>query len=166
MKIKICGSQKLPKDDQNPIIEKNEAFTGRCRKISKILFWFLIAIVLFCIVTFACLVINAYLLTTEGYKRTKIDANPEYLGLSKNDRIEQAKRLLGAIKIDTVSARDADEGRWGGEEKDKYLNGIKQLHQYIEAEYPNIHQSEYIEKVVVNDYSLIYRVQGLSLIHI
>ena len=155
MKIKICGPKNIQDGDQKPIIENNETFRRGCRKISKIIFWFLIAIVLFCIVTFTCLVINAYLLTTEGYKRTKIDANPEYLGLSKNESIEQAKRLLGAIKIDTMSASE-------GKEKDKYLNGIKELHKYIKVEYPNIHEAEYIEKLVVNDYSLIYRVQGTS----
>ena len=155
MRIKICGSKNIQDDDQNCNLENKDTLTGHCRKISKIIFWFLIAIILFCIVAFVCLVINSYLLTTEGYKRTKIDANPEYLALSKNERIEQAKRLLGAIKIDTMSES-------GGEEKDKYLNGIKELHKYIEAEYPNIHQSEYIEKFVVNDYSLIYRVEGAS----
>ena len=161
MKIKIFGEKKLQEDEQDCIIQNKEILAGRCKKISKIIFWFVIAIVLFCIVTFIGLVINAYLLTTEGYKRTKIDANPEYLGLSKSERIEQAKRLLGAIKIDTQSCH-ADLSAWDGEEKDKYLNGIKELHEYIEAEFPNIHQAEYNEKICVNDYSLIYRVQGTS----
>ena len=159
MKVKICGSKDVVSKFQDyepmPNVQNKERSSGRCRKICTIICLLPIAIILFSIISFTCLVINAYLLTTEGYTRLKLDENPWYLGLSQNEKNEQAKRLLGGIKIDTMSV-------WGGAAKYRYLNGIKELHQYIEVVYPNIHQAEYIEKVVVNSYTLIYRVQGTS----
>ena len=111
------------------------------------------------IVTIVCSLIivlstNAYLMN-EGFKRITVDSKPVYLNLSTNEIMEQAKRLGGGIKIPTISTHDKNE-------RPNYLEAIKDLHAYIVSKYPNIHQAEYIERMFVNNYSLIYRVEGTS----
>ncbi|XP_054280821.1 N-fatty-acyl-amino acid synthase/hydrolase PM20D1-like [Macrosteles quadrilineatus] len=64
--------------------------------------------------------------------------------------LERAERLAGALRIPTVSYEpDVQEKQ-----------AILKLHQFIEKSFPLVHSSKFIKKDVVNDYSLLYTIQG------
>ena len=105
-------------------------------------------------VLIACLTVKAYLLTS-GFSRIILDPNPTYLNLSDDEIKNQSQRLSGAIRIPTVSTHNKKK-------RPDYLKAIQDLHLYITINYPLIHQSKFVDKTVVANYSLIYRVQGTS----
>jgi carboxypeptidase PM20D1 len=67
-----------------------------------------------------------------------------------NDGI--AERFAGAIRIPTVSHQKVEDINYPS-----FLT----LHQYIDANFPEIAQS--LQKIVINDYSLLYKWQGSDL---
>ena len=137
-----------------PKFAEDETPPRRCCKLWKSLLCSLIILFLLIGIFITCLTIKAYFFT-KGFERITIDSNPQYLNLTNDEIKEQAERLSGAIKIPTVSTRDKNK-------QAKYLEAIEDLHKYIISTYPTIHQAEFIEKTVVSNYSLIYRVEGTS----
>ena len=136
------------------ISEKTPTKTCSCWKFFKTTFCALSIFFVLLGIFVAILSINAYFLT-DGFERITLETNPVYLNLSKEEIQAQAKRLAGGIQIETISTKHKNKNQ-------KYLQAIKDLHAYIESEYPSIHQADYIDKTVVSNYSLIYRVEGSS----
>ena len=146
---RYCGTSMMAKSSY----EVEEFPHKRCN-CCKIIFLTILVFLSILGIFIAILSINAYLLTS-GFERHILDSNPLYLNLTKEDIHQQAKRLAGGIKIRTVSTRDVDK-------KQKYLEAIEELHKYIYSQYPNIESANFIRKIIVSNYSVIYRVQGTS----
>jgi len=65
---------------------------------------------------------------------------------------ERAEKLAGALRIPTVSYEpDVQEKQ-----------AILKLHQYLEKNFPLVHSSSFIKKEVINEYSLLYSVEGVN----
>ncbi|XP_059487355.1 N-fatty-acyl-amino acid synthase/hydrolase PM20D1-like [Neocloeon triangulifer] len=76
------------------------------------------------------------------------NANTE--GITDGKIQERAQRLAGILKIETVSYDENNQN------KSEFLV----LHDYLSDSFPNIHSSRFVEKYVVNKYSLLYKVTG------
>ena len=142
-------STKMPKFIN---VEKRSSSRRCCFNCCKTILGTMMTFLLLLGVLVACLSVKAYMLTS-GFTRITLDPNPTYLNLSEVEIKNQSQRLSGAIKIPTVSTNKKKE-------RPEYLKAIKDLHLYISIHYPLIHQSKLVEKTVVANYSLIYRIQG------
>ncbi|XP_059486367.1 N-fatty-acyl-amino acid synthase/hydrolase PM20D1-like [Neocloeon triangulifer] len=76
------------------------------------------------------------------------DAKTE--GITDDKLLERAERFAGALRIETVSYSANNQN----------LSEFPVFHQYLLDGFPNIHNRDFIERYVVNEYSLLYKVTG------
>ena len=129
-------------------------FSNATRKKSICCFLFgLMLVIGGCLIMVIC--IKAVLLKVK-FHRITLDAHPEFLDSSNNSIFERAERLGEAIKFKTVSVNAKD----GDAKSREYYEALFQINDFIENVYPNLHSSPDVEKIKVNDYSMIFRIQG------
>lgn len=109
---------------------------------------------LFPIVFIVCLIAGILINTAfvkERFERRILSNNPPvFIEADADLKLTWAKRLGDAIKIKTISYNDSAQS----------FDELAQIQNFIQEKYPSIHSSDYIEKFVVHDYSLVYRIQG------
>ena len=95
------------------------------------------------------LMINAAVVN-EKYQRLNLDPTPSFIDANQSVIWERAERLGAAIKIKTISYNQT----W------QNMDELSKLNTFITNTYPYVHNSEFIEKNVINNISIIFRVNG------
>ncbi len=94
-------------------------------------------------------------LVQERYERTGLfpgHGSPQLLQFGDDELTEMAERLAGAVAIQTVSYSPTNISR----------QEMEDMHEYIEATYPELHSADYVAFHTVNGLSRLYRIQGLE----
>ena len=99
---------------------------------------------------FIGLVIRTALLKEGPFVLQKLDQNPTFLNLSRNEVEAMSKRLGGAIQIPTISYNQT------------FLNttALGKFHEYLRDTFPRVFDTPWIEVNVINEFSFLFRVQG------
>ena len=134
-------------DDGN----KNTCFnccycTSKQRITACVLVWVPILLLIGLVIV---LVINASLVT-EKFERQQLDPSPMLMNSSEEVILARAKRLGEAIKIKSVSYNSSKQE----------TTELRKLIKYINDSYPNLRSTNFIKRHQVNEFSIVYRVEG------
>ena len=115
--------------------------------------WIGCGIIIFLLALFVGLVIGLLInaaLVKPMFERTILDPAPSFINANSSESWKRANTLAQAIKLKTVSYSSTEQNKVE----------LVQLHSFIVDNFPHIDKSEYVEKFMVNDLSVILRVQG------
>ncbi|CAB3383391.1 Hypothetical predicted protein [Cloeon dipterum] len=118
-------------------------------------FWIILVSVIIGVPVFVILVLLMVILIKAAVISTPqcnigILNNANTAGVADDNILARAERLAGALRIETVSY-DANN-----QNKSEFVV----LRNYLETSFPLIHASDFVERHIVNDYSLLYKVSG------
>ena len=104
----------------------------------------------FLVLFFIALAIRTALLKDSPFVLQKLDHNPDFLNLSRNEIKEMSKRLGDAIKIPTISYNQTSLS----------TTELGKFHEYLRKTFPKVFDTPWIEVNVINEFSLLFWVQG------
>ena len=104
----------------------------------------------FLVLFFIALAIRTALLKEGPFVLQKLDHNPDFLNLSRNEIKEMSKRLGDAIKIPTISYNQTSLS----------TTELGKFHEYLRKTFPKVFDTPWIEVNVINEFSLLFWVQG------
>ena len=105
------------------------------------------------VVFLVCLIIGLMInaaLVEEKFQRITLDPNPSLINANKSVIWQRAERLAEAIKLKTISHNQTLQNK----------EELEKINEYITITYPNVHNAPFIEKQMINNLSIVFRVNG------
>ena len=97
----------------------------------------------------AGLMINAALIA-DPFERIVLDPDPILIAASENEINRRAETLGKAIRFRTISFSPGEQN----------YTELSKLNEFITLSFPNIHSASFISKYQVNQYSILFRIEG------
>ena len=122
----------------------------RCTKRQR---YVLFGVLLVPIVFLVCLIIGITIraaVEKERFQRIVLDPNPSLIDSNQSVIWQRARTLGQAIKFNTISYNQTYQ----------ITEQIEKIHGFISDQYPYIHSAPFIEKHIVNNHSIVFRVNG------
>ena len=122
----------------------------RCTKRQRYILW---TVLMLPIVFLVCLIIGITIraaVEEQRFQRIILDPNPSFINSNQSVIWQRAKTLGQAIKFNTISYNQSYQ----------ITEEIEKIHKFISNEYPQIHSASFIKKEIINDHSIVFRVEG------
>ena len=122
----------------------------RCTKRQRYVLW---GTLMLPVVFFICLIIGIMIraaVENERFQRIVLDPNPSFISGNQSVVWKRAKTLGDAIKFQTISYNQTYQ----------IAEEIERIHKFIINKYPHIHSAPFINKEIVNNHSIVFRING------
>ena len=132
--------------------KKGNTCCGACylNKTQKCLFCAFVWLPIVAIVSLLLAVLINAASVQDRFVRQVLDPEPSFMNLTPEKLRQQAIRLGNGLKIKTISYNQTYQEP----------GSMAAIKKYITDSYPKIHSSDFIKRTVVNENSLLYRVEG------